>query len=157
RGTTTPYRSSPTTRTSGRFIIRDKTTSIMRTSPGGAPLRAGVNIAKLPSWWGNERAAPREGRHRNFDPPLAFDSVGFPRSSLPLQHSLKGVLPLVQVRRAPAPAPSAIASSLNCPLCVTRNVTILGRFVFRRHSCGRRRGRYFYRRVILADLSQRCN
>jgi hypothetical protein len=66
-------------------------------------------------------------------------------------------MPLVRVRCAPAPAPSAIASSLNYPLCVTRNVTILGRFVFREHSCGRRLGRNFYRRIIGADLSQRCN
>jgi hypothetical protein len=56
----------------------------------------------------------------------------------------------------PAPAPSAVASSLNCPLCVTRNAAILGRFVFRRRGRGRRRGRNFCRRIIGADVTQRC-
>jgi hypothetical protein len=66
-------------------------------------------------------------------------------------------MPLVQVRRAPAPAPSAIASSLNSRR-VTRKAAILGRFVFRRRGCRRRRGGNFYRRIIGADLSQRfCN
>src|SRR5580693_646953 len=44
-------------------------------------------------------------------------------------------MPLVQVRRAPAPAPSTIASSRNSRLYVTRNAAILGRFIFRRRSC----------------------
>ena len=70
----------------------------------------------------------------------------------------KVAMPLVRVRRAPAPAPSAIASSLNCPLCVTRNAAILGRFVFCGRDCRRQRGRSFYRRIIGADLGQRiCN
>ena len=61
-------------------------------------------------------------------------------------------MPLVQVRRAPAPAPSAIASSRNSRLRVTRNAAIFGRFVCRGRGCHRRQGRNFYRRVIGADF-----
>jgi hypothetical protein len=58
---------------------------------------------------------------------------------------------LAQVRRAPAPVPSAIASSRNSRLRVMRNTAILDSFAFH----GRRRRRNFYRRIIGPHLGQR--